>query len=419
MKKVLFVDDEPRVLQGLGRMLHSVRGEWEIALAESGAQALDLMAQSAFDVVVSDMRMPGMDGAELLNEVKERYPQAVRIILSGHSDERSIARCIGKAHQYMAKPCDADGLVSAISRACALRELLGNPMLKRFVSRMENLPSMPSLYLELKELLSSGEPSVQQVAAIISGDVGMVAKILQLVNSAFFGFYQHITSPERAVSVLGLQTISSLVLSSSVFSQYGETSVEGFSVEAVTRHSLSVGMNARTIMRTENQPPLLADETLTGGLLHDVGKIVLAANLPSAYEEVVKYAREFRVPEWQAELEIVSATHADIGAYLLGLWGLPDSVVEAAAFHHCPRECSHQSLSPLTAVHVSNALDHMECPDDPLGRVNDPLGRVNDADALVPPARIDDDYIGSLGLESRLAVWADACGGDEERGACA
>ena len=103
--RILFVDDEPLVLQGLQRMLRPMRNEWEMAFVESGRRALEEMATLPFQVVVSDMRMPGMNGAQFLSHVQELYPRTVRLILSGHADKDLIMKCVGTAHQFLAKPC--------------------------------------------------------------------------------------------------------------------------------------------------------------------------------------------------------------------------------------------------------------------------------------------------------------------------
>lgn len=204
---VLFVDDEPHVLQGLQRMMRSMRQEWEIITAGGGLEALDLLSRKPVDVVVTDMRMPGMDGTQLLNEIKNSYPQIVRIILSGQSDREMILKSVRPAHQYLAKPCNDEILKSTIERSCWLRDLLADNSLKQLISRIDSLPSLPTLYLEILRELESPYSSMQKIGEIISRDIGMTAKILQMVNSAFFGFRRHIASPAEAAELLGLETI--------------------------------------------------------------------------------------------------------------------------------------------------------------------------------------------------------------------
>ena len=217
-KRIIFVDDEPLVLQGLQRMLRSMRDEWEMEFMDGGAKALERMAQAHFDVVVSDMLMPGMNGAALLAEVMQRHPHTVRIILSGHADKDLILKCVGSTHQYLSKPCDADVLKATVRRASAVDSGLKDETLRKLVGSMDRLPSIPTLYTEIVEALRDPEVSVETIGEIVGKDPGMTAKILKLVNSAFFGLRRQVASPAEAANYLGLDTIRSLVLSINAFS---------------------------------------------------------------------------------------------------------------------------------------------------------------------------------------------------------
>ncbi len=193
-KRVLFVDDEPKILEGLRRMLRPLRNEWEMSFVNSGQEALDILAQQPFDVIVTDMRMPAMNGAELLHEVRKRYPHMVRFVLSGQASQETMLRSIGPMHQYLSKPCDSGILKSTLTRSCQLRSILSNEKLHNLVSRIDWLPSLPSLYIEMVEELQKPEASTKILGKLISKDIAMSAKILQLVNSAFFGVRQHISN---------------------------------------------------------------------------------------------------------------------------------------------------------------------------------------------------------------------------------
>jgi YesN/AraC family two-component response regulator len=228
MKHLLFVDDEPKVLQGLERQLRGMRNDWTMEFAADGARAMEIMENKPVDVIVTDMIMPGMDGAQLLAEVVKRHPKTVRIVLSGHADRDSVLRLVEPAHQYLSKPCDAEELRRAIGRAFALRELLANERLKQLASRLGSLPTLPALHTQLTDELRKDEPSLDHVTEIISKDIGMTSKILQLVNSAFFGLPQRISSAHEAVMYLGLSTVRALVLSIQVFSQYDSKKLKGF-----------------------------------------------------------------------------------------------------------------------------------------------------------------------------------------------
>jgi YesN/AraC family two-component response regulator len=185
-KRILFVDDDPNVLQGLRRMFRPLRHEWDMTFIESGQEALALLAHTPCDVVVSDMRMPEMNGVQLLMAVKERYPHIIRIVLSGYAGHELLLPSVKLAHQYLSKPCDAAILQTAINRTCTLYELLSKETLQRLVAGITLLPSLPTLYQEIMEAVHSPNSSLAQIGKIIEQDLGMTAKILQLVNSAFF-----------------------------------------------------------------------------------------------------------------------------------------------------------------------------------------------------------------------------------------
>ena len=293
---ILFVDDEPLVLQGLQRVLRRLRDEWDIAFAHSGPEALEKLSREPFDVIVSDMRMPGMDGGQLLAEVKERYPHMVRIILSGQSERGMVMKTIKPAHQYLAKPCDDATLKACLGRARLLRGMMADESLRGLISQIDTLPSLPALYMAIVKELEKDCASIKTIGGIISQDIGMTAKILQLVNSAFFGFRRHIASPAEAVELLGLETIKVLVLSVEIFSQLDQEKIPAFSVKSLWDHSLATGVYARTIAVQEKVEHALVEDSFMAGVLHDAGKLVLAANLPDRYQGVLTLAAQRPVP---------------------------------------------------------------------------------------------------------------------------
>lgn len=357
MRQILFVDDEPMILDGLRRMLRPMRDVWDVEFANGGAMALEMLACQEFDVIVSDMRMPGMDGAQLLTAVQQLYPNIIRVILSGHTEKEMILKTVGIAQQYLSKPCDADTLKETIAKAFALRDLLSSPSLQKLVSSLGSLPSLPSLYMQLVKELQNPNVSLNHVGEIISKDIGMTAKILQMVNSAFFGLRRNVSNPTEAAMLLGLDTIMSLVLSIQVFSSFDDIHCPEFSTQHLWTHSTEVGTAAKSFVKAaQKNSSKLADDTMTAGLLHDTGKIVLISSRADDYKKVVKMTKTENISLIEAERFVFGSTHAEIGAYLLGLWGLPDSVVEAVAFHHEPLASPSSSFSPLTAVYLANLL---------------------------------------------------------------
>ena len=383
MKRILFVDDESKVLQGLRRMLRSLRREWDMEFAEGGPEALDRLAASPFDVVVTDMRMPGMDGSQLLDEVMKLYPATVRIILSGQCDRRAVLKCVGPAHQFLTKPCDSETLKSTVARACSLRDHLRDESRRRAISRVTSIPSQPSIYTEVVAELESPQASIQRVAEIMSRDVGMTAKTLQLVSSSFFGTPQRVSKPLQAVNLLGLDTIKSLAFSTDTFFPFDTDDEEGRSLEQLIDHSRAVGMTAKSIAEGETKDGVLVDNAFLAGFLHDVGILALAQ--PSL-------ANSERLPLWEAEKMSFGETHAEAGAYLMALWGLPDPIVKAIAFHHSPGQSSDQSFTATTAVHVANALLEAET-----------------FESLGYAGPIDVDYLKRIGCFDRLDRWRDMC----------
>jgi response regulator RpfG family c-di-GMP phosphodiesterase len=293
MTRILFVDDEPNIRDGMRRMLRSMRNEWDMEFAESGDDALLTIdewrdAGKPFDVVVSDMRMPGMDGADLLARVKEVSPDCVRLILSGHSDTASIMKTVGTAHQYLNKPCDPELLKRTIKRAFALRLLLRDEHLQKVVGQISSLPSLPVVYQEVMTCLQRTNASLGDVAKVIGKDVGMTATLLKLVSSAFFGLSKPVSTIERAVSFLGLDTLITLVLAQGIFREAAQIRVPGFSIAALWQHSLQTAGAARVIAAQEGLDQTTLDDAFLAGMLHDIGKLVLAQSMPDSYAEVMR-----------------------------------------------------------------------------------------------------------------------------------
>lgn len=391
-RRILFVDDEPNVLQGLQRMLRPMRNEWEMDFAISGEEALRKMEETPFDVLVSDMRMPGMNGAQLLKEVASRYPNTVRIVLSGHSEREYIMQLVTTSHQYLAKPCDAETIKDTVNRAIALRELLSTNTLSGLVSRIGSLPSIPLLYVRIVQTLQSDEPSLQKIGEIVSEDIAMSAKILQLVNSSYFGLARRISNPVQAVMFLGLETVKALVLSIHIFTKWDCGFINGFDIEQLWHHSMAVGVMAKRLAESERLSARDADEAFTAGLLHDVGKLILAFNLPDAYRKVLHRCKSEHIPLWQAEEEMLGATHAEVGAYLLGLWGLPTPIVEAVAWHHRPAESPARTFCPLSTVHIANAMWYR-----------------NNSTHAYYTSELDMALLQSTGWTDRLPAWQALC----------
>ncbi len=376
------------VLRGIERSLRSMRHEWTTEFVPGGAEALEAMAKSRFDVVITDMRMPGMDGAQLLEEVKNRFPRMVRIVLSGQSDPATILRAIGPTHQYLSKPCDVEELKQKLRHALALRDLLDNAALKEAVSRLAALPSLPALRSSLRELLDSPNASIADAGKIISRDIGMTAKVLQLVNSAFLGTPSRIGSATKASAIVGLDTLRALTLSMELFF---ELEPEFGDLHELWKESLATARCAEAIARAESAPVPVLEAAFTAGLLCDVGKLVLASACSEEYRAALARKQEESLSTDEAEMAAFGCTHTQVGAYLLGLWGLPDSIVEAVAWHHEPAHAKATGFCPLVAVHVAERL------------------RPRGNGAALTEHGPDSQYLADLGLADRLPAWTEVC----------
>ena len=356
---ILFVDDEINIIQGLKRMLYPFRKEWIMSFCNSGEEALQLLASNKFDVVVSDMRMPKIDGLSLFTKIKELYPNVVRIILSGYSEKESILNLPNVAHQFLSKPCDAVTLKESIERISRLRSFVNNEKILKLISGISNIPTLPDIYVKLQKEINSSTASVKGIGEIISKDVAMTTKILQLVNSAFFGVSQKITDPVYAVSFLGFETIKSLALYVKIFSSLNFNDYNKFFAERVFQHSYRVGELAKKIIRSETYDKSVLDTTFLGGLIHDIGKLILLQT-PDYTEKIHKQMTANNCTFIEAEYELYETSHTEVGGYLLGLWGLPVSILEIAAFHHLPLQQEDVEASPMSAVHLANLLVNQE-----------------------------------------------------------
>ena len=347
--RILFVDDEALILSGLRRMLRPYHKEWDMTFVDSGEKALAALDQDPFDLIISDVRMPGMDGIELLGRVRDAHPDLIRIILSGYSDHVDTLRSTTVAHQYLAKPCDPDVIRDTVMRATGIRGRLTDPELLAAIGNTESLPSAPVLYQQLTDELASDDPSIGKIGEIVAQDPAMTAKLLQIVNSAFFALRREVSDISQAVTMLGTDTIMALALTAHLFSQDDLTSDQQAVVEQVWNESFKVATIAKALAVADGASHARAQEAFLAGLLLDSGVLVLAMNYP-------EHATRIRRMDGDAEAETFGATHSLIGAYLLNIWGLPDVIVEAVAYHHAPSGASSTDAPVLTYVHAADAI---------------------------------------------------------------
>jgi CheY-like chemotaxis protein len=323
----LFVDDEPLVLRSLDRALRTRKVPWEARFVDSGQLALETLAGEHFDVIIADLRIPDLDGVEILRHVQRTYPRIARLVLSGQIGTDDCLRAMRVAHQCMAKPCNLEKLRHVVERLLWSQDLLEDADLADSATRLSCLPSPPRIHLEVCAAISR-DAGLAEIAQIIDGDIAITAKLIQIVNSAFFTQGTQVATVQRALSVLGTEVVRGLLLGVEVFR--GFEGVGAAESEAVRKHSKFVAQLARTLAPRE-----LSADAYVAGMLHDIGDLVLATLSRSP-------------------LQVTDHTRA--GGFLLGLWGISDAVVDAITYHHEPGVIPDSRAQLVDLLHVSEIV---------------------------------------------------------------
>lgn len=361
MVSILFVDDQPLVLDGIRRMLLAHRRTWSMRFATSGDEALHVCANDHVDLIVTDMRMPEMDGATLLEHIAHQYPDMIRVVLSGHSELEAALRAMNVAHQYLAKPCEGPAIAQTLKRALALRDRLPDTRVRQIVNRFGVLPSLPEAASRLQRMLSDPTPNMTEVTGALAREPAIASKVLQLANSAFFGPAQHVASLHVAASLLGLSALRHLAASAQKLELPPHSGgVPGIHPLAYERHCATVASIASSLV--PDAP--WSDDAYAAGLLHDIGVLVLASRMPVEFAAIQRRV-EAGEPRSQVERELLGADHGEIAGYLLGLWGLPDSIVAAITAHTRFRPDEIGTLDVSGALGVASVLTR-EWLDEPL-----------------------------------------------------
>ncbi len=389
-RHVMVVSDDPNVITSLRRALEPLQPSWQLEFARSGTDALDQADNTGYDTIVADTRIRGMSCEDLLSEVRRRHSEVVRIALIGQADQAEIIRLLSVAQRVLPKPVDASTLQDAIRRAHSLRELLWNPALIAVVGRIGSIPTLSTLYNRIAEELAFADFSLAAVGELVEQDAGIAAKLIQVANSALLGLRRPAATPSQAVRVLGADLTRTLVLAADLFSRYDPAALRPFSIDALWEHSRQLADVAGRIAMAERVNERVVRDAAVAGLFHDIGRLTIASQLPGPYKEVLTLIRSDGIPAAEAEWRVLGASHAEIGGYLLGLWGLPDALVEAVAWHHDPISCPGETFSALTAVHVAEVL----------------MSGDEGAD-------LDEDYLERIGKIERLDAWKAIAGAPE------
>lgn len=355
-KRIVFVDDESAVLRAYERAFFEQDDIWNMSFVDNGPAAIDIMTKEKVDMIVTDIRMPGMDGIELLSWVVKEKPEILRVIISGQFDEKVVQNSLRLVQQYLFKPCDPDKVISTINETFDLGDKLSSDVLRDIVDNLEALPSLPTLYTEITNALRDPKCSLRDVGQIIVRDIAMTTKILQLVNSAYFGLRRKVTTPDEAVVYLGTETVKAMVLSLQVFS---EASVEGLPkghLDELWEHCFVVANFAKKIASIESDEKSVIDNSFTSGIIHDVGQLILLLNRKEQYLTFLQEQKTSDKSVLRLEEKIFGTNHCELGAYLLNLWGLPHATVQPIAYHHTVERFADLPFNPSVAVAAANII---------------------------------------------------------------
>ncbi len=348
-KKILFVDDEVQILKSLKRLF---RGSgYEVFFADSGKLAIEVLEQGPIDLVVTDIRMPEMDGFELLKYIKEHYPLTLRVALSGFTDNRKIFSALENnlAKLYMFKPWENAEFLSTIDKIFELEDILIDQDLLDMINNLDEIPSIPDLYRELSKMVED-DVDIERISSKIEQDQAIASKILKVANSAFYG--AKTGSINQAIMYIGLINVKNIVLTNSVFSNFGNQSKYQNSLWEHVNLANKIVMFIYQKCLNKRIPNIYA----SAGLLHDIGKVILIHFFEDVYVEIIKQScgKENQKNRSEVEVELLGVDHQQIGGYLLSWWEIPVPIVEAALYHHDPMNDSIINKELVQVVHLAN-----------------------------------------------------------------
>ncbi len=352
--KILFVDDSSAVLDMLKKMVTGMNNDWKVQYAMGGTDAVALLDLERFDVVVTDLQMPDINGVKLLKYIQKRFPEIIRIVFSASLTKELVMEVASFTHRFILKPCGIEKLSQTIENTLFIHNDLDNKKIQKVLIKTSSIPSLPKVYNELMDRIDDEMFSLRDAATLISSDIGMSANILKQIN--LLGYGDEITSVNQAVILLGLNSIKAIALSAHIFSKMEPVDIPHFSFEELVRHSMLTAHFAKEITLLETNDEKMAETAFVAGVLHDLGTIILVLNFPGKYAEVLERVHTSNRPITEVERNLIGVTHGEIAGYLLALWGFRESVTSAVAFHEEPHIRNMEMFSPLSALYVSSYL---------------------------------------------------------------
>jgi putative nucleotidyltransferase with HDIG domain len=388
----MFVGEDSELWPELLRC--STRENWRMTFAHAAEEAMAALDEQDFDAVVCNLTLPKQTGTDFLHELRERKPQVWRFLRAKPGASHDVKGWAGAADQLLEIPLGADAIQTRLEQAFNKGFWRPTAIAQSLLAGCPILPTPPKLYHRMLEMIASPNISLEKIGGVIEEDPAMAAKILRLVNSAAFGLQINVTRASDAVMYLGLETTKAMILIAHTMSSFNAVERVKFPMEKLIKHSFTTARYARWIARVECPRGQTPDQAFTAGLLHDIGKLLLAANQGEAYARTIEYARKETFTLRQAERDFFGANHAELGGALLSAWGLPQPIVEAVALHHAPMWLGESvSFNATTAVHAANVFAQEETETAPELR----------------PAAIDLDYLNGGGFLDSIDSWRETC----------
>jgi HD-like signal output (HDOD) protein len=347
-KSILFVDDERNILKSLNKAFENT--DYEVIFAEGGEEAIEILGQRPVNLIITDVKMPNMDGFELLQKVKRSYPLVLRVALSGYSDNKRVFDALDNnlVKIYMLKPWNSKDLLATIDRLFHLEETFEDKKLLQLINELSELPTVPSLYSTLVHLVEKDAP-IEQIANVIEEDQSIASRILKVANSAFYA--AKTGSVHQAIMYIGLTNVKNIILTNAVFSNFMADKAK---MDMVWRHVNVTNKLINEIYKLcldKKMPNTFA----SSGLLHDIGKVVIMHHLGDRYDEITMALEEnSEIQLSDEEKRILGVDHQKVGGYLLNWWGIPLPIVEASMYHHDPLDSNIMNTELVGVVHIAN-----------------------------------------------------------------
>ena len=393
-KRILLVGENPLLKRQMDDMARQASLLWEFSTAPTPAVALKILGDQPFDGFVLEASEEDIRTGEFFTTLARQNPQAIGYLCCHPKEIEGYQRSVGGRIYYLSNQWDSEGTESAMRRAFLLVQLERSAPLRVLAQRIGETPRLPQLYSDILRQLESPDSDLERIAQLLSTDPATCATLLKGANSALYGLAQPTTNVFDAVMTLGLEQTKAIVLYSQFLTQLNAAACQAFSVDDMWYHALQTASFARWITKEETRVQRSVDAAYTAGLLHDLGKFILAANLPSEFGAIIAQARAQGKPPGEVEQETFGTTHAELGALLMARWELPFPIVEAIAWHHAPLNSKSKVFDSLTAVHVANVFAH----------------ELDSGQTKQKPPKVDSLYLVSVSKFNRLRPWRTTCG---------